>query len=233
MLGAPSSTRERGAEPPKFLERWMASYLAELLAREKRTAGKARNAVRAEMASVVPQLWELQLGRDALAVRMRVDWWERRVKEFDDSTAALLRPILEAPNRCVESEVEEPEALLAWLASAENLFRRYLLALRQAQKSAATVAPGREHEVVVVFGKRDEQAADLAKEVFKLLPKLTSVDPNDIDANREILGQAMVNAITARFALASVLDQRETEAVPAASQPKPRSKSRKEKPPSK
>src|SRR5262245_37351548 len=105
-LRTPRSSGDRGTEPPKFLERWMASYLAELLAREKTTSGKARNAVRAEIASLVPQLWELQLARDALAVRMRVDWWERRVNEFDDSTAILLRPILDDPGRLLESELE-------------------------------------------------------------------------------------------------------------------------------
>ena len=167
--------------------------------------------------------------RQFLTGRIREDRSEG-LRIYVRANTSLLRPILDDPNDCVESEFEDPEAVLGWLASAESLFRRYLFALRKAQKAAATVAPGREHEVVVVFGKRDEQAADLSKEVFKLLPELASVDPNDIDANRALLGKAMVNAITARFALASIFAQRRTDAASAENQPKPRPKASKKRP---
>ncbi|WP_239490270.1 hypothetical protein [Luteitalea sp. TBR-22] len=197
---------DRGrAERPGFLERWMAAYLAELLERERRTTGASRTAVRAEIAELVPALWELQLARDALHVRAQVDWWERRVQEIDDETAALLRPLLENPQNINGISLELSDAVLGWLAHAEGLFRRYLLALSEAKKTAGTTASGREDEVVIVFGRRDEQMSDLSKPVLKLLPRLASVDPSNIAINRQILCNAMVNAIAARFALAAVL----------------------------
>src|SRR4051812_6052280 len=73
LFKAPTATNDRGVERPKFLERWIASYLAELLAKEKIVTGKAQAIVRAEIASVVQTLWELQLARDALTVRVQVD----------------------------------------------------------------------------------------------------------------------------------------------------------------
>lgn len=201
-----STSTDRGVvERPKFLERWMASYLAELLEREKKAARKLRTFVRSEMAAVIPALWELQLARDALRIRTQVDWWERRVQEIDDKSATLLRPLLEKPENVIDVPLESSDAVLGWLAHAESLFRRYLFALSEALKAAATTAQGRENEVVVVFGKRDEQMADLSKVVLKLLPGLVSVDPSDIATNRRILGGAMANAIKARFALATIL----------------------------
>lgn len=65
---------------------------------------------------------------------------------------------------------------------------------------------------------------DLRKAVFKLLPRLTSVDPNDVHANRQILAGAIVNAITARLTLASFLAERQSAAgsdeTPSSTKPK-------------
>lgn len=92
------------AEEAGFLERWIATYIAELLDREAKGRPNEKAAIRAEIATVVPALWEQQLAREALTVRRSIDWKERRVEAADRSIAKLLREVLANPSDAGHSD---------------------------------------------------------------------------------------------------------------------------------
>lgn len=72
-------------EEAGFLEQWIVHYLAELLTRaeDRKASISARSEARAEMAKVIPALWEQQIAREALHVRVKADDWRRWADTLD------------------------------------------------------------------------------------------------------------------------------------------------------
>jgi hypothetical protein len=125
LLGNSEGTR---AGEASFLERWIATYVAELLDAEAKSSGSERAKVRKEIAAVVPALWEQQLQRASLAVRREVDWREARVDTADTPTINLLRKILANPCHAPALASHSKVDVIHWLITVERLLNDYVFA---------------------------------------------------------------------------------------------------------
>jgi len=193
------------SEGPGFLERWIATYIAELLDQEARGPEQQRNAARGELATVIPALWEQQLARDALAVRRSVDYWERRVDEADEPTTSFLRELMANPEGAGKASTGREAFAIRWLAKAEDILTRYLFAVRAAREGSKKGAAGRERDVVLTFGRRDEEIGELAKAAAALAPDLGPLKTTDVSAIERIASSTIWRALQARFVIASTL----------------------------
>jgi hypothetical protein len=187
---------------PTFLERWIITYLAELLAREASVRGAKRDAVRAEIGAVLPALWEQQLARDAIVLREAVDYWERRVEAADEKTAAFLCMLIEAPDEAASIAAGRETFAIRWLMRAEELLSRFGFAVKAAAEAASDLKHGSEREVIVTFGRRDKTVGELREAAAALVPELAMTSDADVPAIEHLTTTAIVRAMQARLVIA-------------------------------
>jgi len=189
-------------EEPGFLEKWIAMYLAELLHQEAREKDAKRRAIREEIARVTPALWEQQLARDALRVRMSIDYWDRRVDEADEATTKVLQAVIVHPNNAYSLVAGKESFFMRWLAKTEDLLIRYLFAIKAANQAAKKHAADRSDAVIHAFARRDEELNELRKVADVLLPSLSGVQATNVHANERIVYSAITRLTKARLLIA-------------------------------
>lgn len=190
-------------EEPGFLEKWIAMYLAELLHQEAGEKDAKRRAIREEIARVTPALWEQQLARDALGVRMSIDYWDRQVDQADEATTRVIQAVIDHPERADSLVAGKESFFMRWLSKTEELLIRYLFAVKGAHQAAKKNAAGRMEQVVVAFARRDEEADKLKRIAESLLPDLGGVTPVNVKTCERIINSAVVRIIQARVVIAT------------------------------
>jgi hypothetical protein len=200
-------TQGADAEAPGFLERWIATYIAELLDREAKSRSAEKAKVQAEIAAVVPALWEQQLARAALTIRRSVDWNDRRLEKGDKTTIGFLRQVLANPSHMAVPIGSETDSM-QWLITAERLLTNYVFTIRTAYHVAATETSDSELVHLKAFLRNDSDAGEQRKVVLRLVPALRKIDTTNVAAIEEIVAKAIEHAILARLAIASSFAQR-------------------------
>ncbi|HXO28685.1 MAG TPA: hypothetical protein VOA80_15155 [Thermoanaerobaculia bacterium] len=177
----------------------MAHYLAELLERahDPRSTSRARSAARAEIARVVPALWEQQVAREAVHVRQQVDYWLRRTDKLDAEAEELLTPLLAKP----ESSAGIPESKLSdalrALHALTELATRCLLTGAAAERARTGVSPEALHR----FLKRDEELQGIESVLARIVPGFATLDRTDSDAAVTFLHRILLAATRAQLAI--------------------------------
>ncbi len=182
------SSERTGAEEAGFLERWIATYIAELLDRDVKCSGTERAKIRKEIATVVPALWEQQLQRAALARRREIDWRERRVDPPDASTINVLCKTLANPSRAPALASHSKVDIMQCLIAVERLLTNYAVVNRAAREITSGRSAGATVDVLRAFLRGDEEAERSRKILFQLVPSLKSVDINDVETIERIVG---------------------------------------------
>jgi hypothetical protein len=200
------------AEEAGFLERWIATYIAELLDREAKGRPNEKEAIRTEIATVVPALWEQQLAREALTVRRSIDWKERRVEAADRSIAKLLREVLANPSDAAALAVGSEAEVMQWLVAAERLFIEYVFLNKEARGIAVARSSEQGIEILRAFRQNDKDADELRKAVALLLPNLEKIDGDDVETIERVAGKAIEGAISARLTIATSLSRKRKRA---------------------
>ena len=183
----------------RFLEQWIAHYLAELLKRvdHSKATPRARSEARTEIAQVVPALWEQQIAREALRVRQKVDYWLRRTDTLDSEAAQLLGPLIADPNSARNlSENEAPNAFRALHTLAE-LVTRFLVTIATAEMARSEVTS----EAVLTFLQRDDEVRGLQAALARVVPDFAALNPTDPGTIEKLVHQTFLALIQAQFAL--------------------------------
>ena len=186
-------------EDAGFLEQWIVHYLAELLERadDREAAPRARSEARAEIARVMPALWEQQIGREAVQVRQRVDWWLRRTDTLDFEAEQLLAPLLVDPQAATDvAESQAPDTLRA-LHTLGELVSRFVLATASAKRTKDEVTS----EAIRRFLKRDEEVQGLQAGLARIVPDFAALDLTDLDAVGTLAYQTLLALTQAQLAL--------------------------------
>jgi hypothetical protein len=196
--------QEIGAEAG-FLEQWIVHYLAELLETSEDTdlALEARSEARAEIARVLPALWEQQIAREAVTVRAKVDYLLRRTDAVNPEAEDLVRPLLAEPGSVGDlSKTELGDGFRA-LRAVEDLILRLWVTVAGAERSKHEVTP----EAVDRFLERDEEVQGLLTALARLIPDFATLDPSDYAAVEAVVHQALLAASQAQQTLLSALDE--------------------------
>jgi hypothetical protein len=181
------------------LEQWIAHYLAELLERanDPRSTPRTRSEARAEVARVVPALWEQQIAREAVHVRQQVDYWLRRTDKLDAEAEQLLIPLLANPQKAAAlPESKLPDALRA-LQALNQLATRLVVTRAGAEATRSEVPP----EAVQWFLERDQEVQGLQAALARMVPAYASLDRSDSDAASTLLLQTLHASTRAQLAL--------------------------------
>lgn len=182
-----------------FLEQWIVHYLAELLdtAEDGRSAPDARSQARAEIARVIPVLWEQQIEREAIRVRGEVDSWLRRADRLDPEVEKLLRRLLADPARAANVVEADVAGALRALHTLTELITRFLARTTPAELVKREVSS----EAVQRFLRRDDDGQSLREGLARLIPDLAAVDPRDSAAVERVAHRALLTVTQAQLRL--------------------------------
>lgn len=190
---------EKLGEGALVLEQWIAHYLAELLERahDPRSTSRARAAARAEIARVVPALWEQQIGREAVQVRQQVDYWLRRTDKLDAESEQLLSPLLARPESAASLPESKLSDALRALHALSELATRSLLTYAAVERARTGASP----EALERFLRRDEEVQGIESVLGRIVPGFATVDRTDSDAAVTFLHRILLAATRAQLAI--------------------------------
>jgi hypothetical protein len=171
-----SNSKRADVAQAGFLERWVATYVAELLDAEGKSSGSERTELRKEIAGIIPALWEQQLQRAALAVRRETEWEEPRLDTADASTITLLRKILANPSCAPDLASNSKIDVMRWLIAAERRLINYVLVNRAARDIAGDSGARIAVDVLRTFLRDDKESKQVEKFVFRLVPSLKRIE---------------------------------------------------------
>ena len=182
-----------------FLETWIIHYLAELFERadDRKATPRARTDARAEIALVIPTLWEQQIAREALHVRQRVDYWLRRTDTLNIEAEHLLGKLLANPGGIADLTEDELPVALRDLHTLSELLTRFFLTTASAAWARHEVTS----EAVRRFLQRDEEMQGLQAALARVVPEFAAVDPTALDAVERLAHQTFLALTRAQLSL--------------------------------
>ena len=207
LISVLSSYERPGAEQAGFLERWVATYIAELLDGEANSSGSERAKIRKEIVTAVPALWEQQLQRAALSLREELDSRHPHFQTADASTINLLRTVLANPSDAHVRAAGHQIDVMEWLIAAERTLADYLIEHRITHHVVAGRLSDIAVDVLTAFPRKDENTKRLHRSVFRLVPSLKKVGINDIEEIERIVSRTIDHILRARLAIAASLSE--------------------------
>lgn len=181
-----------------FLEQWVAHYVAELLARVEAPSSKrrARSEACAELARVVPVLWEQQIAREAVQVRDKVDYQLRRTDKLDADAVELLKGLIANAKSAADLADREFLHALRAMQDLAELATRFLLTSALAAGTGDVAS-----EAVNRFFRRDEELQGLRTALAGIEPGFAALDLANWDAVATLLLQTLLALTRAQLVL--------------------------------
>jgi len=180
-----------------FLEKWIIHYLAELLERtdDRKITPRARSAARAEIARVIPTLWEQQIAREALRIRYKTDNLLHRTDTLNKETEQLLRDLFSNSDRTAELTENESLVTLRALHVLTEMVTRFLL--------TAASAEWARHEVTSEAVRRflHEEMQGLQEALARVIPDFATLDPTELLAIERLAHRTLLSLAQAQISL--------------------------------
>lgn len=177
-------------EEAGLLEQWIVHYLAELLTRaeDRKATPSARSEARAEIAGVIPALWEQQIAREALRVRAKADHWYRWADTLDNEAEQLLGALLANPDGAADLAENELPLIFRILRTFTERVTRLGLTTASAEWARQEVTS----EAIRRFLQRDEELQGLQAALARVVPEFASLNLADSDAVQGLVHQTLL-----------------------------------------
>lgn len=187
------------SEAAEFLEQWIVHYLAELLdrAHERKASPRVRSEARAEIARVIPALWEQQIAREAVRVRQNVNHRLLSTDTVDSESCQLLGPLLADPRSAASVDEGQVATALRAMHALAELVTRFLVTTDFAARMRREVTS----DAVRLFLRQDEEVQKLQEALVRIVPDFAALDPTDEGAVAGLTYQVMLALTEAQLIL--------------------------------